>query len=935
MKTPELRFRLSVLAAAVATLMAGGVPPSDLCAQNVAPANTNVAPANTSEEDELIVLSPFVVSTEGDEGYAATSSMMGGRMNTSLAETAASVSVLTDQFLQDLAVTTLTEAAEWAPNTVDVYRDEPNPFNDYTVAIRNLGASYQTSKNYFRYYVNPDAFFTERIDFGRGPNSLVFGDTGVAGAFNVSSKRAGWRPKRRIESQFFDTGGYRFAIDVNQPLTKTFSVRAVLVTQDSDGWHDRERTRFDGASASFTWKPLPKTTVWGEVEYMYRKATYAGGLFDFVSRWDGVTTVSAPLATSPAASTGVSRQTSDRFVYNTARPDLGVINWRNWGYTNGTNIQLAPAGWDAPPDWGLPANARTPLPTVPGFDYSPNFPHSNYDNRLRGVTFAVEHQFTPQIFGEIALNKVWSETANNRLVFRTRNLYRDINQFLPSGAANPYFNQLFVENYDDPEAQFRNPEEGRVSLAYVDNFPLVDLRAMVGFNFRNDYFDVFRLTRAYTGGTNPDLTNAANRIWWRRYLTEFDAPFMMPESSRIFKNSGSTRTDKFHRSWQGAVVAKWFQDRRLLTSVGYRFEAMKNKRSSPVVDPVSKVMTGWGDYNLVLDDSMDNVNLNAIYRLTEWVSIYGAYAESFEYTGAATFIDGSDLPMIGAEGYEGGLRFKFFEGKVHATAVYYQNDRINQRVSGSSGDINPIWDDLELATGQDFTDERVREGYSDTQSWRGTGFELDIMANPTRNWRLMANFSLPKSKQVDGYAATKAYFADKLPFWQSQLASLDAAAHALEISRINQNISDIQGRISGFAEGRELNNNYKYTANLFANYTFTGGRLDGFSVGAGANLRGKRIAGNLPNLPYDYVWGEGYINTSLRVGYGFKWRDGTVRIQLNVKNVFDDPQPATANNFYSSVTYTDTSGATPVVFVPRAYTVVAPRSATLTMSYDF
>ena len=298
-------------------------------------------------------------------------------------------------------MTTLTEAAEWAPNAVNLYRDAENPFNDYNVAVRSLGASYQTSKNFFRYYINPDAFFTERIDFGRGPNSLVFGDTGVAGAFNVSSKRARPDVRRRIETQFFSTGGYRAGFDINQPLNERFQVRAVYLKQDSDGWQDFQRTKFEGASATFTWKPFRKTTVWGEYEYGYRRTVQANGLYDFSSAWDRVTTVPGPLAANPAAATGLSRITAQRFVFNTANPSLGVLNYQNFAETNGTNIRLAPGGFDAPAGWGLPAGARNQLGTIPGFGASANFPEFSFSNKLRGATVVVEHQFTDKIFAEV------------------------------------------------------------------------------------------------------------------------------------------------------------------------------------------------------------------------------------------------------------------------------------------------------------------------------------------------------------------------------------------------------------------------------------------------------------------------------------------------------------------------------------------------------
>src|SRR5437870_4074350 len=51
-----------------------------------------------SASDESIVLSPFIVSSEQDTGYAATDSLAGTRLRTPLKDIAASLSVITKDF---------------------------------------------------------------------------------------------------------------------------------------------------------------------------------------------------------------------------------------------------------------------------------------------------------------------------------------------------------------------------------------------------------------------------------------------------------------------------------------------------------------------------------------------------------------------------------------------------------------------------------------------------------------------------------------------------------------------------------------------------------------------------------------------------------------------------------------------------------------------
>src|SRR4051794_15053984 len=64
------------------------------------------APAAEAErKDQSVVLSPFLVSDERDTGYAATDTLAGTRLRTSLKDIAASVSVITKDFLDDIGAT--------------------------------------------------------------------------------------------------------------------------------------------------------------------------------------------------------------------------------------------------------------------------------------------------------------------------------------------------------------------------------------------------------------------------------------------------------------------------------------------------------------------------------------------------------------------------------------------------------------------------------------------------------------------------------------------------------------------------------------------------------------------------------------------------------------------------------------------------------------
>ena len=66
--------------------------------------------ASTPKEDETVVLSPFKVTTDKDNGYGATNSISGSRVNTAIKDIPLPILVITDQFINDIGATTLRES---------------------------------------------------------------------------------------------------------------------------------------------------------------------------------------------------------------------------------------------------------------------------------------------------------------------------------------------------------------------------------------------------------------------------------------------------------------------------------------------------------------------------------------------------------------------------------------------------------------------------------------------------------------------------------------------------------------------------------------------------------------------------------------------------------------------------------------------------------
>jgi len=65
----------------------------------------------------VVQLSPFQVTSDTEKGYLATQTLNGTRLNTSLRDVGAAMTVFTERLLDDLAASSVNDLVAFAPNT--------------------------------------------------------------------------------------------------------------------------------------------------------------------------------------------------------------------------------------------------------------------------------------------------------------------------------------------------------------------------------------------------------------------------------------------------------------------------------------------------------------------------------------------------------------------------------------------------------------------------------------------------------------------------------------------------------------------------------------------------------------------------------------------------------------------------------------------------
>ncbi|MCC5840840.1 MAG: TonB-dependent receptor [Opitutales bacterium] len=836
-------------------------------------------------DEEVFELSPFEVRAGSDRGYTATASLIGGRLAGELRDTAASVTVFTTELLADLGAANFLEAARWAPNAVPQQEIHGKSlYNDYAVSFRGLGGGATgggfQSRNYFRWYINSDAFSTGRIEFARGPNSLVFGDAFVGGVGNVVSKQALGTGQYEVEVKWSSFGGFRTVLDADLKVTDSLNVRAALVYQDFDDWRDVGGDKRRGIFLTARYQPNQNTTLRAEVEWgkLERIITYQ--TLDQLANWDGVTTNAGFLGPRDSVPSSLARWNQPRLAFNSARPDLGIVNWEGFAATSG----VFGRGLKTEPQEGMPDFA-----VIPSYKFSLQAPNAGVDNPYWTASVFLERRIGENLFIEVAGNYQYQERDITRWFFDQ--LYVEVNETLPSGEPNPYLGDFYGWARYWRNVQSNEVGDARISAAYLLDTSLTEQRLLLVGGHRFDRFEDHNHERVRTNGPNPDVRAAANRIFAYRYLSERDLPVIDPPDfdpvsgieSRVAKTNGFF-SEKPVTYLQAAASGRWLENRALNTLFGVRRDHYRENINDAALDeraPVSGELIGFGPKLRTDSQKVTSYTASAVYHFTDNFGVFAGYSESFDAGSTARGLRGDSLPPLLSEGREAGIKFQLWENRLVGTVTYYESEQSNNRLAGQAQPINEIWSLIGRP------ERGVPDAYRDRQTFEGTGWEIDLTAMPTPNWRLLFNISFPETAVVEGLIDTRDYYEANVGEWRSAADAIAAGGDPARANNIRTRIDRIEDAIASVETGRRLDNSFRYTANFFTRYYFSEGIAEGFSVGGGVNVRGRRLVGNEPGDPFAYVYANGYALATFLLGYDRAIGNGHLSLQLNVNNVFD------------------------------------------------
>lgn len=228
-------------------------------------------------------------------------------------------------------------------------------------------------------------------------------------------------------------------------------------------------------------------------------------------------------------------------------------------------------------------------------------------------------------------------------------------------------------------------------------------------------------------------------------------------------------------------------------------------------------------------------SIAAVYKLNDNTTVYAQFARVFQantyaygwnpdWTGdeAHELDEGNLLPNVTGTQREIGIKSMVFGGAALATAAVFEIEEVNRpRNDTNPSHVDPAGDRFQIASG----------------TTRSRGLEFGLNGEIRPGWKIGI-----------GYAYIDAKY-----------------------------ISDDQ--LQGVAIGTS-----RHSGNIWTNYTFADGRLDGVSIGGGLRFKSSFQGDPTDSADTNRVKAPGYGIVSARVGYDISER---VNASVNVDNLFD------------------------------------------------
>jgi iron complex outermembrane recepter protein len=783
--------------------------------------------------------------------------------------------------------------------------------------------------NYFNRGTEIDTFNTERVEFSRGPNAVLFGLGQAGGAFNVGTKKADLRRNRYATSiRVGDYDALRLTTDLNQTLIKDkLGVRINAAKDNKESWRPNEFKDQQRLDITTRWKVTPKTDLNLEYEigHIDSSVQRMWGTFDSWTLWNAL---GRPLDTVAGAgvSPGTTNIGGNYYVYDST--NRRVVNLMN----QSRSIQTpAPGTTDSTP---------TANPMLTDFSIVPK--RATLGGKGVGLaqdvsvfTAILQHEVVKDFFVEAAYNKSETVVMGRDIGNTELRVSWDTSPTLPTGTGipantrNPNTGQPYVEGLMMGRNRVEDGDNVRVTGSYE-----------IGTGKLQKFLGKHRIaalwqrdeSRTRNNGTNERIIENplnvqtpenANNTFRRRTYVDLNGPIEniaiadfrqnpivgvidasrgVPITTAMVPANASDDTRVVVS--QMIVAQSRFLAERLVTTFGYRRDQATTYRGTtlraPGFGPFQQGFLYAAPGDVGVDQEGRTQISGGVVHVTRWLSAFYNQSRSFATASLNNRIALRDpAPSPTGVGRDYGLKLSLLGGKLFATATYYETsarrDNAALNAQFSSSNLNLIWEALEANGTLARNNIRIDDVRTDLNAFTfdsdSEGYEFELVANPTSGWRVSFNFADTKTVQTNTAKELLDYVDKYRALWTAN-ANLTAGT---------QTIGQLLGTFDDDAlnrfirpEGALKMGDSRYSANLRTNYTVREGRLRGVGAGAGLRWRGEPVLGYTSADPKTRkaIMGRETFLVDANLAYRFNrqvfGRRVDVDVQLNVNNLFNE-----------------------------------------------
>lgn len=219
------------------------------------------------------------------DSYRSAETRTATRTDTPLIDVPQSITVVTDEMMEDTAMRGLADVVQYVPGAGiaqgEGHRDAPVLRGNTSTADLFVDGM-RDDVQYIR-----DLYNVERVEILKGPNAMVFGRGGTGGVVNRVTKQAQWDTVRAFSLQAGSWERRRATADVGQAINDMVAFRVTALYEDSGSFRDAFGIERWGVNPSLAIRAGENTHVHVDFEHFEDDRTTDRGFPSYPNAFQG------------------------------------------------------------------------------------------------------------------------------------------------------------------------------------------------------------------------------------------------------------------------------------------------------------------------------------------------------------------------------------------------------------------------------------------------------------------------------------------------------------------------------------------------------------------------------------------------------------------------------------------------------------------------